>query len=91
MMMMMIMMMMMMIMIMMMIVIMMMIMMIMIMIMMALLFLIYIKDLSRTSDQFHFVLIADDTNAFMFDKSISSLFERANQELIIITAWLIAN
>src|SRR6218665_2539301 len=27
----------------------------------------------------------------MSDKSISSLFERANQELIIITAWFIAN
>ena|SRR6218665_368134 len=56
-----------------------------------LLFLIYINDLSRTSDQFQFVLFADDNNAFMSDKSISSLFERANQELIIITAWFIAN
>src|SRR6218665_2380809 len=27
----------------------------------------------------------------MSDKSISSLFERANQELIIIAAWFIAN
>src|SRR6218665_2526394 len=52
---------------------------------------IYINDLSRTSDQFHFVLFADDTNAFMSDKSISSLFEKANQELKIITAWFIAN
>src|SRR6218665_193899 len=56
-----------------------------------LLFLIYINDLSRTSDQFQYVFFADDNNAFISDKSISSLFERANQELIIITAWFRAN
>ena len=56
-----------------------------------LLFLIYINDLSRTSCQFHFVLFADDTNAFMSDRSITSLIERANRELIIIASWFIAN
>ena len=54
-----------------------------------LLFLIYINDLSVS----RCVLgnFADDTNAFMSDKSICSLFERANHELIIIAAWFIAN
>ena len=56
-----------------------------------LLFLIYINDLSQTSNQFHFVLFADDTNAFMSDKSIVSLVERANRELEIISKWFIAN
>ena len=58
---------------------------------MAPLFLLYINYLSRTSDQLHFMLFANDTNVFMSEKLISSVFERANQELIIITAWLIAN
>src|SRR6218665_3189815 len=51
----------------------------------------YNCDLSRTSDQFQFVLSADDTSALLSDKSFPLLFQRANHELITITAWFIAN
>jgi hypothetical protein len=56
-----------------------------------LLFLIYVNDLSKTSRILHFVLFADDTNVFISDKSLESLFKRANCELKLISSWFKAN
>src|ERR1043165_1920485 len=56
-----------------------------------LLFLIYVNDIAATSKIFHYILFADDTNVFISDKSVESLFERANHELTTISSWFRAN
>ena len=46
-----------------------------------LLFLIYVNDLSKSSKLLNTVMFADDTNLFLFDNNITSLFAMVNNEL----------
>src|ERR1043165_1201386 len=50
-----------------------------------------IKDQPTVTHTFHYILFADDTNVFISDKSVESLFERANHELTTISSWFRAN
>ena len=56
-----------------------------------LLFLIYINDISNSSSSFHFIIFADDTNAFLSDKSLETLYTRAGYELESLSEWFKAN
>src|ERR1043165_7164217 len=56
-----------------------------------LLFLIYINDISNSSSSFHFIIFADDTNAFLSDKSLETLYTRALNELESLSEWFKAN
>ena len=56
-----------------------------------LLFLLYIYDISYSSNQFNFFLFADDTNLLYFDKTLRSLEVTVNKELTSVCNWLIAN
>ena len=56
-----------------------------------LLFLIFLNDLSKSTQVLDPVLFADDTNLFCSDNNIRTLFEAANQELGQINDWFLAN
>ena len=56
-----------------------------------LLFLIYINDMSKTSNLLSFILYADDTSICYCNKSLTSLYETVNNELIKICDWFKAN
>ena len=56
-----------------------------------LLFLIYINDISNSSNRFKFYLFADDTNLLYADKNLKLLETVVNAELCNIYDWLIAN
>ena len=56
-----------------------------------LLFLVYINDISNSSDQLKFYLFADDTNLLYADKNLRALENKVNAELSKIYDWLIAN
>ena len=56
-----------------------------------LLFLVYINDISNSSDQLKFYLFADDTNLLYADKNLRVLENKVNAELSKIYAWLFAN
>ena len=57
-----------------------------------LLFLIYINDISASSNVFSFTLFADgDTNIFHKNKSLSQLLTIANDELTKLSLWFKAN
>ena len=56
-----------------------------------LLFLIYINDISNSSNRFKFYLFADDTNLLHADKNLKLLETIVNAELCNIYDWLIAN
>ena len=56
-----------------------------------LLFLIYVNDMSESSDVLSFLLFADDTNLFLSHKDIKTLSDTANQELCKVANWLAAN
>jgi hypothetical protein len=56
-----------------------------------LLFLIYINDITNSSSSFHFIIFADDTNEFLSDKSLESLYARAGKELDCLSEWFKAN
>ena len=56
-----------------------------------LLFLVYINDISNSSDQLKFYLFADDTNLLYADKNLRVLEKKINAELSKIYDWLIAN
>ena len=56
-----------------------------------LLFLLYINDISYSSNQFNFFLFADDTNLLYADKNLRSLELTVNKELTSVCIWLMAN
>ena len=56
-----------------------------------LLFLVYINDISNSSDQLKFYLFADDTNLLYADKNLRELEIKVNTELSKIFDWLVAN
>ena len=56
-----------------------------------LLFLLYINDLSTSSNILKFVLFADDTNIFFSGKDLCTISTILNTELEKISTWLKAN
>ena len=56
-----------------------------------LLFLIYVNDIYRCSQIFHFYLFADDTNLLYSNKDLKYLETVVNEELIKVGDWLDAN
>ena len=56
-----------------------------------LLFLIYINDMSKSSQVLNFVHFADDTTAFSSGSDVGQLFEDVNRELILVDEWLVVN
>ena len=56
-----------------------------------LLFLIYINDISNSSDKLKFLLFDDDTNLLYADKNLKSLESTVNAEMFRVYNWLIAN
>ena len=56
-----------------------------------LLFLVYINDISNSSDQLKFYLFADDTKLLYADKNLRELEIKVNTELSKIYDWLLAN
>ena len=56
-----------------------------------LLFLIYVNDLYKASSTLMEVMFADDTNLFISNKNIETLFTDMNTELAKITIWFKAN
>ena len=56
-----------------------------------LLFLLYINDISYSSNQFNFFLFADDTNLLYADKNLRSLELTVNKELTSVCNWLMPN
>ena len=56
-----------------------------------LLFLIDVNDLVNCSSELSTVMFADDTNLFMSDKNISTLFNNMENELQKVTKWFQAN
>ena len=56
-----------------------------------LLFLLYINDISYSSNQFNFFLFADDTNLLYADKNPRSLEAVVNKELASVSNWLMAD
>ena len=56
-----------------------------------LLFLIYINDIIESSSLLNFILFADDTNIFYSHKSIDTLIETLNHELIKVSSWFKCN
>ena len=55
------------------------------------LFLLYINDMHRSSDQLHFVHFADDTTVFASDSDINSVHASVNRELVGVDNWLMTN
>ena len=56
-----------------------------------LLFLIYINDISASSNVFSFTLFADDTDIFYKNKCLNQLLSIANSELTKLSLWFKAN
>ena len=56
-----------------------------------LLFLIYINDFQNCLENSDLKMYADDTNVFIKEKNINTLYARAQNELISISKWLSAN
>ena len=56
-----------------------------------LLFLVFINDISNSSDQLRFYLFADDSNLLYADKNLRELENKVNTELIKIYDCLVAN
>ena len=56
-----------------------------------LLFLLYINDISYSSNQFNFFLFADDTSLLYANKNPRSLEAVVNKELASVCNWLMAN
>ena len=55
------------------------------------LFLLYINDMYRSSNQMHFEHFADDTTVFATDSDISNVQATVNRELVGVDNWLKAN
>ena len=56
-----------------------------------LLFLIYINDLSNSSDHLEYLLFADNTHVFLSGNNITELFSTMNTELEKLAEWFRAN
>ena len=56
-----------------------------------LLFIIYINDLSRTTDLGKFVLFADDTNIFVADHCKKQVYQKANKILHLVHSYMKCN
>ena len=56
-----------------------------------LLFILYVNDISNSSEILKFILFADDTNIFYSCKDIENLENTLNTELEKVSVWLIAN
>ena len=56
-----------------------------------LLFLIYINDISRTSNLLKFHLCADDTSIFYSDKDVNHIEKVVYEEICLVPQWLSAN
>ena len=56
-----------------------------------LLFLIYINDIHKSSNLFHYILFADDTNLFFKHKNVNQLLQIANEEISKVSDWLCSN
>ena len=56
-----------------------------------LLFLIYINDFQNCLENSNLIMYADDTNVFIKEKNINTLYAQAQNELINIAKWLSAN
>ena len=56
-----------------------------------LLFLIYVNDITKSSQTLSFILFADDTNLFLGHKDVETLYKIMNQELKQVSLWLTAN
>ena len=54
-------------------------------------FLIYINDISSSSDKLMFYLFADNTNLLYADKNLKSLESIFNEKISRVYNWLIAN
>ena len=55
------------------------------------LFLLYINDTYRSSNQMRFVHFADDTTVFASDSDINNVHDTMNRELVGVDSWLKAN
>ena len=56
-----------------------------------LLFLLYLNDLSRSSEILNFVNFADDTTVFLSHPNSDALYVSFNEELCKVSEWLRAN
>ena len=56
-----------------------------------LLFLLYINDISNSSNLVNFILFADNTSIFSSGNDLCKLVHNANQELIKLSTWFKAN
>ena len=56
-----------------------------------LLFLIYVNDISESSNLLSFLLFADDPNLFISDKDIKNSCDNANREICKVANWLAVN
>ena len=54
-------------------------------------FLLYINDMYRSSNQMRFVHFADDTTLFASNSDIINVHATANRELVGVDNWLKAN
>ena len=55
------------------------------------LFLLYINDMHRSSDQLRFVHFVDDTTVFASDSDINGVHASVNRELVGVDNWLKSN
>ena len=56
-----------------------------------LLFLLYINDIYNAIPNAKVKLFADDTNLFLYDKNLASLFSSANENLKCLHKWYVVN
>ena len=56
-----------------------------------LLFILYINDIHLTSNLFSFILYADDTNILYSNKDLRLLYKTANEHLLKVYEWFMAN
>ena len=47
------------------------------------------NDIIKSSTSLHFVLYADDTNLFLFNKNFEVLMSQANAEMQRVTQWFL--
>ena len=55
------------------------------------LFILYINDIIKSTNDVKFVIYADDTNVFVTDRSLNNLVSRSNDALVAIKKWISRN